>query len=416
MSLYDDDIFDGLLEEADEEAAAEEYGVSGSAYTWADLLPRAGGKPRACLRTVEIAVQAAPELAGRIRYDEFSSQVVVTAPLPWRERSGAWTNYDSLQMASWLQQHDVYVSQSLVAQGVLAAALQNRFHPVRDYLAGLKWDGRPRLAEIGSYWGCLDPVTHDALRRWFISAVARVCQPGCRADLVPVFEGRQGAGKSRSMEALFSPWFTDHLPDLGNKDAFLQLQGRWCIEVAEWDSFSRATRERVKAFISSPVDRFRPPYGSVAEDRPRQCVLAATTNSDSWHSDSTGGRRWIPVRCSTVVVDALARDRDQIWAEAYRLYRSGAVWWADDALLGRLAEQVEDRYQSDPWESMISDWLAGREEAKTYDVLTLCIGRSRAAITRQDQMRIGEIMRRLGWRRERRRTSSGAREYVYVRP
>ncbi|GIU78821.1 MAG: hypothetical protein KatS3mg005_2059 [Bryobacteraceae bacterium] len=409
LSIFDDDL--GV--EDDDEPAQGDF--PDASYSWTDLLPRSGDKPRACLRTVEIAVQTAPELAGRIRFDEFSCQVTVTAPLPWRERSGAWTNSDPLLFASWLQQHDVYVSPSTVTHGVLAAAMKNSFHPVRDYLSGLKWDGRARLNEIGSYWGCHDPSTHDALRRWFISAVARVFQPGCRADLVPVFEGRQGVGKSRSLEVLFAPWFCDHLPDLYNKDAFLQLQGRWCVEVAEFDTFTSATAEKVKAFISSPVDRFRPPYGTVAEDRPRQCVLAATTNSDSWHSDSTGGRRWIPVACSRVDVDALAQARDQIWAEAYHLYSSGSTWWADGCLLGRLAEQVEARYTADPWEALISAWLDGRNETKTEEVLMLCIGRSRAAITRQDQMRVGEILRRLGWVRTRRRCGGDLKEVVYVR-
>src|SRR5262249_11852322 len=144
--------------------------------------------------------------------------------------------------------------------------------------------------------------------KFLISAIARVMRPGCKADHALVLEGPQGIGKSGVGRILAGDeWFTDQVADFGSKDASMQLRGIWMIELSELGSLPRADRERVKAFITQQSERFRLPYGHRLVNHPRQCVFIATTNSDTWLQDETGGRRFWPVACRAIDLASLAR-------------------------------------------------------------------------------------------------------------
>jgi predicted P-loop ATPase len=156
--------------------------------------------------------------------------------------------------------------------------------------------------------------------------------------------------------------FTDELADLGSKDAAMQTRGVWIIELSELDSLSHSDVARIKAFMSRTTDRFRPPYGMRLVESPRQCVFAGTVNHGTYLRDETGGRRFWPVACGQIDVDALARDRDQLWAEAKTRFESGAVWWLETADLVRMAsDQQIERYEGDPWEEVIAPWLEAHQ-------------------------------------------------------
>ena len=143
----------------------------------------------------------------------------------------------------------------------------------------------------------------------FIAAVARIMQPGCKNDYMPIFEGAQDKGKSTAIDALFSPWFSDDLAELGTKDAAMQVRVAWGIEVAELAAMTRGEIERVKAFITRKVDRFRPSYGRRVIEVPRQSVFWGSTNADTYLKDETGGRRFWPIRCNGIDVQAIKQDR-----------------------------------------------------------------------------------------------------------
>ena len=126
---------------------------------------------------------------------------------------------------------------------------------------------------------------------------------------------------------MFSPWFTDDIADLGSKDAAMQLQGTWLVEIAELDAMARNDQSKIKAFISRKTDRFRPPYGSRVIEVPRACVFWGTTNSTGYLKDETGARRYWPIKTGKLDIEGLRRDRDQLWAEADHLHSQGVAWW-----------------------------------------------------------------------------------------
>jgi predicted P-loop ATPase len=385
---------------------------------WVDQLPRTRAGIRACQLSVELAFDLAPELRDTLVFDEFSGWIEVRRDLPWRAAGGVWTDADLSCLTSWLQVHGIYITPQIAMDGVRVAAIKRKTHPVREYLTRLVWDGVKRIERLTDYYGAEpDRVVMDALKRWIISAVARIMRPGCRADLMPVFEGKQGIAKSRSVEALFQPWFADHIPDLRDKDAMLQLLGIWCLEISELRAFRGAEWETVKGFISQPTDRFRKPYDRLPAPHPRTCVFAGSTNTSEWLDDPTGGRRFIPVRCGVtrpkVDVDGLARDRDQIWAEAMVLFGAGEPWWLPQELEAAAADLVDERYSIDPWEPPISRYVAAKDEVSTQELLESCLDLPKSQQTRAAQTRVGMILARLGWHKVRRQ-QAGRREYLYV--
>lgn len=153
---------------------------------------------------------------------------------------------------------------------------------------------------------------------------------------------------------LAGDWFTDELADLGTKDAALQVHGPWIIELAELDAMSRSEASRIKALISRQTDRFRPPHGRHLIEVPRDSVFVGTVNPDTYLKDEIGGRRFWPIRCSAIKIEELRRDRDQLWAEAVERFKAGESWWIDSKeLIAAAAEEQRERYDRDPWQSLI---------------------------------------------------------------
>ena len=228
-----------------------------------------------------------------------------------------------------------------------------------------------------------------------ISAVSRIHNPGAKADCCLILEGEQGTKKSTALKVLAGDWFTDEIAELGSKDAAMQTRGVWIIEIAELDSMSRTEVSKIKGFMSRAVDRFRPPYGKRLVNSPRQCVFAGSVNHRSYLRDETGGRRFWPVACGVIKIEELARDRDQLWAEARDRFRDGSPWWLDSRELTALAEEEQaDRCEEDPWQELISAWIEGRTDASIPEVLTQCINKPVPQWTQQDRNRVARCCER----------------------
>jgi predicted P-loop ATPase/5S rRNA maturation endonuclease (ribonuclease M5) len=307
-------------------------------------------------------------------------------------------------------------SMEIVGAAVRKVCRHQAFDPLRDYLDGLQWDGTPRLASwLTTYCGA-EPSAYvsEVGRRWCISAVARGFKPGVKADCMLVLEGAQGRRKSSALAALAGEdWFSDALPQMGTKDASSYLRGKWIIEVAELEAM-RKEMDAIKAFISRQVETYRPAYGREEVSEPRRCIFAGSTNKDDWQRDETGGRRFWPVKVGSIDVDAIARDRGQLWAEAVHLYRAGERWWLEGEIADQAQAEVAERRPDDPWRADIARVVEGRAEVATKEVLHE-LRVVPTDMTPQLSKRVAGQLLALGWVRDGRVTTGqmkGAARYV----
>lgn len=400
--------------------------------TWRqELILSKSGQARDCAHNVVLALTEAPELVGRVRLDEFK-QAIICRNLPWSpgEAWRPWRDTDTTALAVWCQREDIMVRSATCAEAVELVASDNRFHPVREWLSGLVWDGTPRLDTwLEKYLGArpsgaskeeIDKHRRylaEVGRRWLISAPARIFRPGCKADCALILEGGQGLLKSTALATL-SPqpsWFADEVASIGTKDAAQDLPGKWLIEISELSAMRRGEVEAVKAWMSRAVDHYRPSYGRSSQDFPRQCVFAGTTNADTYLADETGARRFWPVRVGKIDIEALRRDRDQLWAEAVAAFRAGERWWLDKEVEQIAGEVQAERRQPDPWDETVLDWLDRQPgDITVSEVLFRCLN---IPSEKQDQgklNRVASILRHAGWVRKRKRVA-GSLVWFYQR-
>lgn len=392
---------------------------------WRDLLARSeSGMLIAHMQNVELILGNDERWAGVIGFSSFSSKIVKLRVPPYGGATGDWADIDDMLVMKWLaQQFNLRVKASHVIEAVSVVAHDNSFHPVRNYLHGLEWDRVPRLSSWLTDIMGVEPTDYSSKvgKRWMISAVGRVMSPGCKADSVMILEGAQGAGKSTAMSILGGQWFMDTPFTLGDKDAFQAIRGKWIIELGELDSFNKAESTKAKQFFSASIDTYRESYGRRTMDVPRQCVFVGTTNQDEYLKDATGNRRYWPVACTKVELEQLRQVRDQLWAEAMFCYLAGDIWWVvrDEAPL--FAEAQEERFVVDEWEGPILTWLEESQIGETAtgsEILTGALKLDYGHWGKPEQMRVGAIMHRLGWRKRRlpALAKSGVRPWAYKKP
>lgn len=375
--------------------------------------------PKANLANAALILSNAQGWRGALRYNEFAEKIICHrappshAHLPGDTFPRQWNDRDDLLAQLWVQQKwCIDVAQLTSRAAVITTAMERRFHPVRAYLRGLVWDGQKRSEEwLVKYLGAADnPYTRAVGAMFLRSAAARILRPGCKVDTMPVLQGKQGFLKSTALKILFNPWFTDELADFGSKDAAQQLRGVWGIEVGELSAMRRSEIERVKAFLTRTTDRYRSAYAEHVLEHPRQCILAATTNAETFLPDTTGNRRFWPIRCGVTLdradLDGLAGARDQLWAEALVEVEAGVPWWLNasdkEAVAGALEAQ-EGARERDAWESKILDHV---EKCVTSwfspgDLLAIVGIDDSGKWTENDQRRVVSIVRGLGWTRRR---------------
>jgi putative DNA primase/helicase len=311
-----------------------------------------------------------------------------------------------------------------IEQAVKQVASEHRFHPVREYLEDLEWDGTPRIQAVAEDVLSVEAteLTQVLLRKWFISAVARPLEPGCQVDHVLILQGPQGPGKSTFFRTLIGDdWFTDQTFDLASDDGSRMVRKFWVIEWAELESMHRARSSGlVKSFITRRVDTFRPPYGRRFVDAKRHCVIVGTVNPEHFLSDPTGNRRFWPVAVGNHAfnLELLAQWRDQLWAEAVAAYRAKEAWYLDEKYASMLGESQEQFEEQHPWQSLVEEWLRSwTAEVTSAAVLEKAIKKHPGQWTRGDEMAVGQVMRALGYERQRRRGDKGERQYFWqLRP
>ncbi|MGF7163498.1 putative P-loop ATPase [Rhodoligotrophos appendicifer] len=395
---------------------------------WRSVLRYKDGSRRVLINDVlnaKLLIEHHPLMRETLAYNEVTRRSMIMKQPPWVPSSSEkWKpreieEADTVDARAWLCGQGVDQSRSDTYALLKAAASRNRLNPLRDWLLALKWDRQSRLEKWLSYYLGVDdsPYSRAVGQCWMISAVARVMKPGCKCDTMLILQGDQGIFKSTAIRVLTGEeYFTDDPGEAGTKSAIENMAGKWIIEYSELDSMSKATADRVRAWLSRKEDRFRPPYEVAARDFPRTCVFVGTTNRDTFLKDETGGRRFWPVRCISIDVDGLQTDRDQLWAEAVHVFNAGTKWWLTSPdVIAAAKEAQEGAYEMDTWESRIARWLIGKGETKIGEILE---GPLDVAVGKHDQVaqnRVARVLKRLGWERARRRVHGGM-EWYYRAP
>lgn len=396
------------------------------------------GTIRATAFNLRVILENDPAWKGVIGWCEFSARIFKRTPPPYGHASrGEWTDADDAELRFWTaERYGIEPKGQDLADAVAGVAHGARFHPVREYLDGLQWDGVSRIERwLEAYLGCTawdgdetqDTATRQRGLRYvrrvgeliLIQAVARVRSPGCKADYVLILEGSQGRRKSTSLRVLFGEdWFSDTPIDIGSKDAYESIRGLWCVELAELDSLNKADATRAKAFFSSASDRFRMPYGHRAQSFPRQCVVCGTTNQSAYLKDQTGNRRYWPVQCGEIDIEALAEMRDQLWAEADHRFKAGVAWWPQEEDREVFETEQDARVDADVWEPLVQAYLHQRIKQALpaqrralfvtgAEIMKEALGMDPGAMRRPEQTRLGMILQTLGWRHCRPYGASG---------
>jgi virulence-associated protein E len=372
-------------------------------------------------------INSTPAWEGALRFNLLTEGYEVCGPFPpldgSKERPRPLEDPRDILRATMYFQANGFPKavKASVTDAISAVAQEHSYHPVRDYLNRLKWDGVERVGNLfQKYYKAELPADQKEQDRqvaylkhvsigFMVGAVARVMNPGCKHDHVPVLVSNdQGLLKSSSILALCADpaWFSDNLPpDLADRDTKEFLRGKWLIELSEIPHVRREV-ERVKAFVASSNDRYRAAYGRFNQDHPRQCAFIGTSN-DLEFADVTGNRRFWPFRVKEAIdVEGIIRDRDQLWAEAADMYRRGVKWWLPPDIEKIAAERQAAFVEDDLWDDLISDWLTNHPGPFTMEDLFgkdtgITPYRDTAATPRADEMRAGRCLKRLGWYKDR---------------
>lgn len=285
--------------------------------------------------------------------------------LPWEQVKAGWNEQDFGALLMYMEQTYRLYSPGKVKSILLSVACERAYHPVREYIESCSWDGIPRVETVlMDYLGAPDTVYHREVgKKMLVAAVARVYEPGIKFDSVVVLVGPQGMGKSSFFSKLGRKWFSDSLTigDMKDKTAPEKLQGYWILELGELAGLKKMDVETVKAFITRQDDKFRHSYGYSVEDHPRQCVIVGSTNTnEGFLRDITGNRRFWPVNCTLNAPNRpweVEKVVDQLWAEAFLLYRQGEKLYLTPEVEAMAAKEQTAAIETDPREGMIAEYL-----------------------------------------------------------
>lgn len=353
------DDFDGL----DDAELPEDYNDE-----WkAELEYTKSGRLLCNIANIILILENDPALAGHIVHDLFTGMDSAKDGLPWNKNANQWTDTDDANLRVWLEKHYDITGKEKIADALTAVLTRHSYHPIRDYLSGLTWDGVPRLDRIIiDYMGAEDSELNRAMsRKHFVAAVARVFNPGCKYDYCLIMSGAEGIGKSTLLRVMGGKWFNDSITTLEGKEGMEQLRRAWVVELGELSSIKRSDVEQVKAHLSKQVDIYRAAYARRVLEHPRQCVFCGTTNEALFLKGDTGNRRFwvIPVvaelRKYRDWSEAIRRDRDQLWAEAVHYYKQGEPLYLSEELEAQAKQRQQDFNDDndDPIVAMLDKYL-----------------------------------------------------------
>lgn len=359
-----------------------------------------------------------------IRFNQFTKKIELTRPAPWHNfesSSLVWQESDTTQLESWLSRVKKFdPGANILFKAVQCEAYRHSYHPVKDYLNGLKWDGIKRLESfLVDYVGAPDTLyTREIAKATLIGAVARIFAPGCKHDSMLVLEGRQGNEKSKVVEVLGGTWYGTFPIITKNKDTIQNMQGIWFIEAAEMEFMKREQAQAFKAYLTTTTDIVRFPYERLNSCVPRSSMFVGTVNPDStgeYLNDSTGNRRFWPVATTVIDIEGLKKVRDDLFAEAVYLYKRGGLnYLKDSAAIEEALVEQEARAPKEIWGEVIGNWLNRTSSMQPEELTTEYIASSGLNIpvsqmNRFTTIRINKAMKDLGYEQHQR----GAGQFRY---
>lgn len=395
-------------------------------------------------KTIIAALRHDDQLAGALGFNQLSNNMELRLDWPFPQgKAGRIKGTTDLLLGDWLSATYKLpaVTRQAITEAMETVAHENAWHPIHNYLQGLKWDGVSRIDKwllwtLGETPDSLTPemVEYFGLvgRYWLLGMINRVMEPGCKYDYCPVLEGPGGLGKSTMVEVLASTaWYSDTTFEIGKgKESSEQVGGVWVIELPELSAMGKSEVTAVKAFITSKVDRYRPAYARTIEEFPRQCVLVGTTNENTYLRDRTGNRRFWPIPVKQPIKTGwLARWRDQLFAEAFALYQEGAAFTPSRDEEARLfvpmqeARLVETAVTSelltvltrDAGRGTYSDLVNTLTDFVTIDMLCHALGADAGKAPAGMQTEIRTWMNAAGWEYKKVQVN-GVRRPGWVRP
>ena len=295
------------------------------------------GAVKNSIRNCLTVFQNDPKLEGAIRYNILTERIDIVKPLWWSKPTTTLNDTDLNYLMLYLEDQYTLTSEKKIQKAISIVADCNKYHPIRDYLNGLEWDGTERIrCALPHFLGAEESeFTYECLRLFMLGAISRVFKPGSKFETMLCLVGGQGAGKSTFFRllAIKDEWFSDDLRKLDDDNVYRKLQGHWIIEMSEMIATANAKSiEEIKSFLSRQKEVYKIPYETHPEDRLRQCVFGGTSNAlDFLPLDRSGNRRFLPVmvnpeEAEVHILDDEAASRayiEQVWAEAMTIYRSG---------------------------------------------------------------------------------------------
>lgn len=413
--------------------------VVGLADDWLDGLElEKSGTPKGTIANVVLVLQHDADLRDALGFNEFEQRETAVRALPWDKKGLKYprplVDSDDAQLRLYLEKAYAIVHRGSIADAMTVVLRANSYHPIKQYLDPLVWDGVERLDDLFIMTlGAPDTdLTRAITRKAFAAAVGRIYRPGLKFDHVTTIIGEQGIGKSSVLELMGGDWFSDSLTDVEGNKALEALQGAWVIELGEMAGLRKAEVEKVKAFVSKREDRFRVAYGKRLEYFPRCCVFFATSNEDDPLRDATGNRRfWIvntkggePFVPFKEYLDA--ETVAQIWAEAKVRYEAGEPLYLSAGLERQARAIQDDHLEKDDrlglvgeyltrllpknWDTLDPyqrrNWLEENEDSGTetrtsvclLEIWAECLGKDPNNITRKDSFELGRMLKSLrGW-------------------
>lgn len=430
--IAEEKFAEAKFEFAEEATQAMDEEVDNSWVTQLDANTK--GEYENSANNLNVIIQYDQFLKDVFKLNTFDNRRYVTRSLPWRKVDimEPLRDVDYSGVRNYIECVYGIVSSQKVDDALALEFEKKRFHPITEYLKSLVWDKTQRIDTLLiDYFGADDNAyTRAAIRKMLCAAVARVFEPGVKFDTALILVGPQETYKSTFIKKLGKHWFSDTFTTVQGKESFEQLQGAWIIEMAELSGLKKAEVETIKHFISKREDQFRPAYGRTVETYKRQCVFFGTTNKDDFLRDPTGNRRFLPIDVrpefvtKSVSEDLTEEEIDQIWAEAYKLYRAGEPLYMTgeediiakieqhkhsetDERKGVIEEYLNKKYP-DNWNDMDfydrRHWLEDplsqngtipKDFVCVAEIWCECLGKDKTDMSRYNTREVNEILRSL---------------------